>query len=86
MSSTPEITIYTKVTCSYCHMAKDLLKKLNLPFTEVSVDNNNELRQKLQRDNNGYSTVPMIFINGKFIGGYSDLAKLASTSTLQRCL
>ena len=34
----PPITIYTKATCPYCHAAKDLLRKKNAPFEEISVD------------------------------------------------
>lgn len=71
-----DIKIYTTRYCGFCHRAKALLKKLDLPFEEIGVDGNRELRQKLADDNNGYRTVPMIFIDGQFIGGYTELAQL----------
>ena len=86
MVAKPEITIYTKASCGFCHKAKDLLNKINLSFNEIAVDNNPDLRLRLQKENNGYSTVPMIFINGKFIGGCSELEKLVASNTLQQFL
>ncbi len=68
-----DIKIYTTSYCGYCTQAKALLKREDLPFEEINLDNDPELRQKLSAENGGYRTVPMIFINGKFVGGYSEL-------------
>ena len=32
------VTIYTTMTCPYCYRAKSLLKKLGVPYKEISVD------------------------------------------------
>lgn len=71
-----DIKVYTGTYCGYCHQAKQLLKRLNLPFEEINLDDKADLRQKLSQENNGYRTIPMIFIDGKFIGGYMDLVAL----------
>jgi glutaredoxin 3 len=77
-----EITLYTTPVCGYCHAAKRLLSQKGLPYKEVDVARDPDLRQRLSRENNGYRTVPMIFIGSEFIGGYTDLAELDRTGQL----
>lgn len=71
-----EIKLYTTNYCSFCVSAKRLLEKLELPFEEIRLDTQPELRRKLSEENGGYRTVPMIFIDGAFIGGYMELTAL----------
>lgn len=77
-----EVVIYTKTTCPYCTDAKKLLGSLNADYEEVVVDNLPELRKKLAEENNGWKTVPMIFINNIFIGGFDDMKKLHADGLL----
>jgi len=78
-----KVVIYTKTTCPYCIGAKQLLDRLNADYEEIIVDNRPELRKKLADENNGWKTVPMIFINNNFIGGFDDLKKLHSNALLE---
>ena len=71
-----DIQIYTTRYCGFCNQAKMLLQKLNLEFEDHPVDNDPALRKKVSDSVGGYSTVPMIFINGKFIGGFTELVAL----------
>lgn len=71
-----QIKVYTTNYCSYCVSAKRLLEKAGLTFEEIRLDDKPELRQKLSQENAGYRTVPMIFIDGTFIGGFNELAAL----------
>lgn len=77
-----DIKVYTTNFCSYCVSAKRLLEKANLPFEEIHLDGQPELRRKLSEENGGYRTVPMIFIDGQFIGGYTELAALQRSGKL----
>ena len=70
------IQVYTTKTCTYCERTKALLKSLNLEFDEISLEGQDELRDRLSRENRGWRTVPMVFIHGKFIGGYDDVSAL----------
>lgn len=70
--------IYTKTTCPWCVKAKDLLKLKNVEIEEHVLGENNVTKDTIQNKvPAGYkvSTVPQIFLNGKHIGGYTDLAK-----------
>lgn len=64
--------IYTTQYCPYCAKAKSLLTSLDIAFEDFDVGEDQELRQKMI-DETGHMTVPIIFIDDKFIGGYDDL-------------
>ncbi len=66
------ILIYTTQTCTYCNLAKNLLKEKKLQFKEINVENNLNILKDLIKKTN-HKTVPQIFINEKFIGGYTEL-------------
>lgn len=67
------IVVYTTQYCSFCRAAKKFLETKGLAFEEVPLDDNPELRAEVSGRNGNYRTVPMIEIDGKFIGGYSEL-------------
>lgn len=80
----PKIRIYTTHFCPFCHQAVALLQRKNVEFEQIAVDNNPELRQKLASENNGYRTVPMIFIGDEFIGGCSELQTLVANGEFDK--
>lgn len=69
------IEIYTKISCPYCHRAKLLLVHKQLPFQEILIDSDIEMRNEMIK-RTGRSIAPQIFINGKHIGGYDALQAL----------
>ena len=81
-SPTKEVwTIYTMKGCGYCNDAKKLLKarkekKRGVRVNVIKGEGSPSVVRKMKaigREN--YDTWPKIFLNGKFIGGYSDLSK-----------
>ena len=76
-----KIIVYSTSVCPFCDMAKALLTREGLEFEAVNLDNDHELRMKLSEENNGYRTVPMIFIDEKFIGGYQELQRCIKTDS-----
>ena len=77
-----KIRIYTTRWCGYCRAAKSLLTEHGVAFEELPVDGDSATRARLAQENGGYSTVPMIFIDDRFIGGYDQLAVLARANKL----
>jgi glutaredoxin 3 len=75
-TSMPEITIYTTATCPYCRRAKDLLRRKNLEFTEISVDGDPQGRMRMMERADGRTSVPQIFFDDMHIGGCDDLYEL----------
>jgi glutaredoxin 3 len=82
----PAITIYTKFACPYCDAAKDLLRKKNAPFEEISVDGDWPAQEKMSERANGRWTVPQIFIGETHVGGCDDLYDLEQTGRLDQLL
>jgi glutaredoxin 3 len=82
----PPITIYTKQTCPYCIAAKNLLRKKNAAFDEISVDGDVEKQKAMAERANGRQTVPQIFIGSRHIGGCDDLYALDAAGTLDTLL
>jgi glutaredoxin 3 len=70
-----QIKIYTKAYCSFCYAAKRLLAKRGLAFEEISMSGDATAEQEM-RNLTGGRTVPQILINGKAIGGYTELAEM----------
>ena len=70
-----KVEIYTTSWCPYCHAAKALLEDKDVPFIEIGVAEP-EMRAAMIQRAHGRRTVPQIFIDGRHIGGYDDLAAL----------
>lgn len=79
--SHPTILLYIREGCFYCKLAKELLQEKSLHYETIELSNNEELYTKLV-NTTGQTTVPYIFIDGQFIGGYSDLQKLNEENKL----
>ncbi len=70
-----QIKIYTKGYCSFCYAAKNLLAKRSLAYEEISLSDNPLVEQEM-RELTGGKTVPQIVIDGRPIGGYTELVEM----------
>lgn len=70
------IKIYSTNTCPICDKTKLLLKKWNIPYEEARVDQDSAALREMARITNNARTVPQIAIDGKWIGGFSELTEL----------
>jgi glutaredoxin 3 len=71
-----DVVIYTTDYCPYCRQAERFLTDKGVPFKQIDVTGNDELRAQLVEMSGGRRTVPQIFIGGEAIGGYSDMMAL----------
>lgn len=76
------VKIYTTKVCPYCIRAKALLQSKNVPYEEIMVDPNDEAVWEEMEKRSGMKTVPQIFIDGKCVGGYTDIAELDQAGKL----
>jgi glutaredoxin 3 len=76
-----DVVVYSTNSCGYCVRAKALLSKLGIKYEEVDVSSDSDKRAWLV-ETTGRRTVPQIFIKGKAIGGFDDLAALNSRGEL----
>lgn len=80
------VEIYTSPFCPFCHRAKSLLEKKQIPFTEIDVQSTPGARAEMMQRTGGAKTVPQIFIDGRGIGGSDDLAELNRKGELDTLL
>lgn len=79
------ITIYTTRWCGYCVRAKALLDSKGIAYEERALDDDPEFRQTVKRLTGGW-TLPQIVIDGRPIGGYSELWRLDREGRLDELL
>lgn len=80
-----DVTIYTTPLCPYCHMAKGLLKKKNVAFTEIDVSDQVK-RVAMRTRSAGRNSVPQIFIGNTHVGGCDDIHALEAQGKLDGLL
>ncbi|KAG8281368.1 hypothetical protein J6590_061005 [Homalodisca vitripennis] len=71
LSESSSVVLFTKPGCPYCDQARKVLGRLPCRTLEVTLDTP-EIQTALWNVTHS-STVPQIFIGGKFFGGYADL-------------
>lgn len=76
------VRLYSTRWCGYCVRAKSLLESRGIEFEEVMLDEDPAFRQKLF-DLTGGWTVPQILIDGRPIGGYTELWRLDREGKLE---
>ena len=81
----PEILIYTAHLCPYCVMAKRLLDKKGVSYTEINVDTQTGLREEMMRKTKR-RTVPQIYIGDLHVGGFDELYALEQQKKLDTLL
>jgi glutaredoxin 3 len=77
------IQMYTTAWCGYCVRAKALLEDRGLEYEEIRLDGDPAFRAKLF-ELSGRWTVPQIFIDGRPIGGYTELWQLDRDGRLEQ--
>ena len=80
------ILLYTTPFCGYCRAAKQLLHGKALDFEEIDVAFDEEKRAEMIDRAHGLRTVPQIFIHGRPVGGYDELAMLEREGKLDSWL
>lgn len=70
------VTVYSTAHCSFCSMTKTKLEQWDIPFDELRIDNDAANMAEFVKVTNGARTVPQIVIDGKPIGGFSELTEL----------
>jgi glutaredoxin len=78
------ITVYTKHLCGYCDMAKAYLKKCDIPYEEINIDDNKEAQDFIVAE--GHYTAPQIYHEGKLLidGGCNGLTSLSANEIKER--
>jgi len=82
------VVVFSKTSCKFCTATKDLLTKMDVPFTDINAEilkNSADVRAALERET-GQTTVPNIFIGGRHIGGNAELQAASQSGALVEML
>lgn len=80
-----KVQIYSKQQCPYCVRAKGLLTKKGVSFEEIDVETDEATRNWLV-ETTGQRTVPQVFVDGRPLGGFSDIDALDKAGKLDPIL
>lgn len=70
------VTVFSTGICPICEKTKSLLSKWGIPYDEARIDTDMAARREFSRITDGARTVPQIAIDGKWIGGFTELTEL----------
>jgi glutaredoxin 3 len=81
-----KVLMYSTAVCPYCVRAEQLLHSKGVAEIEkIRVDLQPELRMAMM-EKTGRRTVPQIYIDERYVGGYDDLAALNQLGELDKLL
>lgn len=66
---TNNVIIYSASWCAFCHMAKEYLKGLKVPFKEIDVEHDHQAAMELVQKT-GQAGIPVIEIGKETIVGF----------------
>ena len=81
----PAVVMYTRALCGYCAAARALLEEKGIAYEDIDVTLKAKLRREMV-ERSGGQTVPQIFVDGRYIGGYDEIAALDDTGQLDKLL
>lgn len=73
--------LYVWNTCPFCISAKRLLDQKGIEYEVHNIQNDKEKKKELF-EQTGQNTVPYVFIDGEFVGGFDDLKQLETEGKL----
>lgn len=71
--------------CGFSSAVVQVLNHLNVPFTDVNVLPNPELREGIKQFTN-WPTIPQLYVQGEFIGGCDIIREMYQAGELQELL
>ncbi len=70
------VQVYTKRNCPYCIRAKTLLARKGVSYEEIDVEQREDALRAWLAEASGQKTVPQIFVDGRSLGGFTDIDEL----------
>ena len=80
INNIPDVDIYVLPDCPWSKRAIKLLESSHLKYNSHVITNDEEFKRISNQTS--ISTFPQIFINNRFIGGYSELSNLSDKGDL----
>ena len=75
LQSDTSTIVYTKPNCPSCQLAKEELKLRGIPYDEINLEEIGKTAREVT-GRKGVKTVPQIYLQGEYVGGYDDLMEV----------
>lgn len=80
-----KVVMYKKNPCPFCDRAENFFQAKEIQYEVIDLTNQPEEIDRIKHET-GWRTVPIILIDGKLIGGYSDMKELDEQGKLMPLL
>ena len=81
-----EVEIYTQPWCPYCARAKSLLERKGVAYREIKAPHGTPEREESIQRSGGRTSVPQVFVDGRYVGDSDALAALEAAGKLDAVL
>ncbi len=71
--------------CGFSSLVVQVLSQLGVPFKDINILEDNELRQGI-KDFSNWPTIPQLYVKGEFIGGCDIVREMYEAGELQELL
>lgn len=71
--------------CGFSSVVVQILQKLNIPFKDINVLMDNDIRQGV-KDFTNWPTIPQLYVKGKFVGGCDIVKEMYESGELEALL
>jgi glutaredoxin 3 len=78
------VKVFGTATCGWCRRAEALLERRHIVFEKIDVTGDPDAREALVEASGGRRTVPVIFVDGRVVGGYEELVRFLDGGGLER--
>ena len=82
--------IFTAEDCSYCNVCLKSLRKDGIPFAETNIEPTrcgySYLDEAMKREKLKFENIPLIYLDGKYIGGCEEIDKLIKKGVLKELI
>ena len=82
LQSDTSTIVYTKPNCPFCQLAKEELKLRGIPYDEINLEEIGKTAREVT-GRKGVKTVPQIYLQGEYVGGYEELMELFDKTEIE---
>ncbi|MDQ3878285.1 MAG: glutaredoxin family protein [Actinomycetota bacterium] len=62
-----QVTIYSTSWCGYCRRLKRQLDDVGVPYSEIDIEDREDLARRIEQVTGGYRTVPTVAIGDRML-------------------
>lgn len=76
--------IYSSDACPFCQLAYQLLADNDIAYQKILISSEDDWQELMEKT--GKNTVPQVFINDVYVGGFNDLSKAQQSGRLDEII